>query len=179
MQNSVTRMNGIITNVLDFARGRLGGGIAVNRDVAEDVAPVLHQVVDELRASFPERIIEVDFALGEPVCCDPSRIGQLASNLLSNALTHGSESEPVRVRAATGKDQFELSVANAGPPIAEKMAARLFEPFFRGEVRRNQQGLGLGLHIAAEIAKAHGGTLKVTSTPEETRFIFVMPMRAG
>jgi sigma-B regulation protein RsbU (phosphoserine phosphatase) len=177
MQNSVMRMSGIITNVLDFAQGRLGGGITIKRDIAEDVSPVLQQVVDELRASFPERAIEVDFLLGESVFCDPSRIGQLASNLLSNALTHGLASEPIRVRAATGEDQFELSVANAGPPIAEEMAARLFEPFFRGEVRKSQQGLGLGLHIAAEIAKAHGGTLKVISTPAETRFTFVMPMR--
>jgi len=177
MQNSVTRMSGIISNVLDFARGRLGGGIAVSRDIAEDIAPVLHQVVEELRVSFPERAIEVDFALDKPVYCDPSRIGQLVSNLLGNALTHGADNEPIRLRAVTVKDQFELTVANAGPPIAEEMAARLFEPFFRGEVRKSQQGLGLGLHIAAEIAKAHGGTLKVTSTTEETRFTFVMPMR--
>ena len=177
MQNSVTRMGGIISNVLDFARGRLGGGVAVSRDTPEDVAPVLHQVVEELRASFPERTIETDFRLDAPVYCDPSRIGQLVSNLLSNALTHGAENEPVRMRAATAKDQFELSIANAGSPIAEEMAARLFEPFFRGEVRKTQQGLGLGLHIAAEIAKAHSGTITVASTPEVTRFTFVMPMQ--
>jgi sigma-B regulation protein RsbU (phosphoserine phosphatase) len=54
---------------------------------------------------------------------------------------------------------------------------KLFEPFFRGEVRGSGQGLGLGLHIASQIAKAHDGTLTVTSTPEETRFTFVMPVR--
>jgi phosphoserine phosphatase RsbU/P len=177
MQNSVTRMAGIITNVLDFALGRLGGGISLDRDTPASVEPVLQQVVEELRASYPERTIETDFRLSEPVYCDPSRLGQLVSNLLSNALTHGAEGAPVRVHATTDTVNFELSVANAGPPIAPEMMAHLFEPFFRGEVRKSQKGLGLGLHIAAEIAKAHGGTLNVVSTDAETRFTFVMPIR--
>jgi sigma-B regulation protein RsbU (phosphoserine phosphatase) len=70
-----------------------------------------------------------------------------------------------------------LSVANRGEPIPEAAIEKLFEPFFRGEVRGSGQGLGLGLHIASQIAKAHDGTLTVTSTPEETRFTFVMPLR--
>ena len=60
---------------------------------------------------------------------------------------------------------FELSVANAGEPIPPAAMERLFQPFFRGAARPNQQGLGLGLYIASEIARAHGGTLDVTSTP--------------
>jgi sigma-B regulation protein RsbU (phosphoserine phosphatase) len=54
---------------------------------------------------------------------------------------------------------------------------RLFEPFFRGEVRASRQGLGLGLHIASQIARAHDGVLSVDSTSEETRFTFEMPLR--
>ena len=177
MQNSVTRMAGIISNVLDFARGRLGGGISVERDKPDDVGPILRLVVDELRVSFPEKIIETDFRLGEPVYCDPSRIGQLAANLLTNALTHGTETDPIRLHAATARNEFQLSVVNAGPPISDEMLPHLFEPFFRGDVRKSQHGLGLGLHIASEIAKAHGGKLEVSSTPEETSFTFSMPMR--
>jgi nitrogen-specific signal transduction histidine kinase len=56
---------------------------------------------------------------------------------------------------------------------------RLFEPFFRGEVRDSRQGLGLGLHIASQIAQAHGGRIDVTSTPDETRFVFSMPLNQG
>jgi sigma-B regulation protein RsbU (phosphoserine phosphatase) len=54
---------------------------------------------------------------------------------------------------------------------------RLFQPFFRGEMRSSLQGLGLGLHIASEIAKAHGGAIEVASTSQETRFTFRMPLR--
>jgi sigma-B regulation protein RsbU (phosphoserine phosphatase) len=72
---------------------------------------------------------------------------------------------------------FKLSVSNGGEPIPEAALEKLFEPFFRGEVRASRQGLGLGLHIAAQIARAHEGTLAVSSTSEETRFTFVMPLR--
>ena len=109
----------------------------------------------------------------EPVNCDPSRFGQMVSNLLANALTHGAPDEPVRIHAATNaRGQLELWVANSGAPIPPATMERLFQPFFRGEVRPSLQGLGLGLHIASEIAKAHGGAIEASSTDEETRFTF-------
>jgi phosphoserine phosphatase RsbU/P len=178
MQTTVTRMSDLIDNVLDFARGRLGGGIALNRNVELALEPVLQQVVDELRSAMPDRMIETDFRIADPVNCDRSRIGQLASNLIGNALTHGAPEKPVRVFASTGNGAFVLWVANAGEPIPEVAMEHLFQPFFRGQVRASLQGLGLGLHIASEIAKAHDGTLSVRSTAEETRFTFVMPLLA-
>lgn len=126
---------------------------------------------------MPERVIEHDFRIADPVDCDRSRVGQLVSNLLGNALTHGAPDQPVKVFAATENGIFELWIANAGAPIPEAAMANLFQPFFRGQVRASLQGLGLGLHIASEIAKAHEGTLTVTSTAEETRFTFRMPLR--
>jgi sigma-B regulation protein RsbU (phosphoserine phosphatase) len=137
---------------------------------------VLEQVVDELRTASPGRLIETSFEFTDPILCDGKRIGQLVSNLVGNALTHGSHDQPVRVGARAGNDIFELSVANAGNPIPESAMERLFEPFFRGDVRDSRQGLGLGLHIASQIAQAHGGRIDVTSTPDETRFVFSMPV---
>jgi sigma-B regulation protein RsbU (phosphoserine phosphatase) len=177
LQTTVMRMAELIDNVLDFARGRLGGGIILDRNARKPLEPVLHQIVDELRLSSPGRQIEADYAIDGPVDCDTVRIGQLASNLVGNALSHGAANEPVRVRAETEGGLFKLSVANSGEPIPEAAMNRLFEPFFRGEVRASRQGLGLGLHIASQIAKAHDGVLTVTSTPQETRFTFVMPLR--
>jgi signal transduction histidine kinase len=178
IQGSVVRMSGLIDNVLDFARGRLGDGIALNREPAVALEPMLQQVVNELRIVAPGWIIKTDFALPEGVNCDASRFGQMVSNLLSNALTHGAADEPVRIHAATNGDELKLWVANAGKPIPPAAMERLFQPFFRVEVRPSQQGLGLGLHIASEIAKAHGGAIEVISTPEETRFTFRMPLNA-
>jgi sigma-B regulation protein RsbU (phosphoserine phosphatase) len=174
---TVTRMSGLIDNVLDFARGRLGGGVTLSRDDRRPLEPVLEQVVDELRTASPGRVIETSFEITDPVDCDRSRVGQLASNLIGNALTHGSPDQPVRVGAKTENGLFELWVANAGNPIPEAAMEKLFEPFFRGDVRDSRQGLGLGLHIASQIAQAHGGSIAVTSTAEETRFVFAMPLR--
>ena len=105
-----------------------------------------------------------------------ARSGNWLSNLVGNALTHGARDRPVRVGADTEGGEFKLWVANAGEPIPAAAMERLFEPFFRGDVRDSRQGLGLGLHIASQIAQAHGGRIDVTSTPEETRFVFRMPL---
>jgi sigma-B regulation protein RsbU (phosphoserine phosphatase) len=176
MNTTVTRMSDLIDNVLDFARGRLGGGITLSRDTRRPLEPVLEQVVDELRTASPGRLIETAFEITDDVNCDRTRVGQLVSNLIGNALTHGAPDQPVRVGAKTEGGEFKLWVANAGEPIPAAAMEKLFEPFFRGDVRDSRQGLGLGLHIASQIAQAHGGRIDVTSTPEETRFIFTMPL---
>jgi signal transduction histidine kinase len=175
MQQSVERMNGLIGDVLDFARGRLGGGFAVTLQ-EENLVPVLTQVAGELSTAYPQAEIDVQIAVSEPVRADRGRIGQLFSNLLGNALMHGARDKPVGVRAATEGGFFELSVSNAGDEIPAAALAHLFKPFVRGAVSNNQQGLGLGLYIASEIAKAHGGTLEAASTVEETRFTFRMKL---
>jgi sigma-B regulation protein RsbU (phosphoserine phosphatase) len=174
MQKSVMRMQGLIDNVLDFARGRLGGGITL---ALSDLSlqPTLQQVIDELQSAHPESAIKTEFALTKAVRADPVRIGQLFSNLLGNALTYGVLGEPVTVTVRT-EAQFELAVCNAGNPISAQTMERLFYPFSRGEVRPSQQGLGLGLYIAQEIAKAHGGAIDVVSTPELTCFTLRMPL---
>jgi signal transduction histidine kinase len=174
MQASVNRMSGLINNVLDFARGRLGGGFQVTPS-SEPIEPALQQVVAELRAAHPGRWIETQFAISAPLECDGARVAQLLSNLLANALTHGSHDAPVTVRAATVGDAFELSVANTGDPIPPAVLEKLFQPFERMAAPTNQEGLGLGLYIASEIARAHGGALDVESTPERTVFTFRMP----
>lgn len=176
MQTTVMRMAGLIDNVLDLARGRLGGGIGLNRDFAKPLEPVLLEVVDELRLASPGRVIDAEFKIERPVDCDGQRLGQMLSNLLGNALTHGASNRPVLVHAETREGWFELWVANAGQPIPAAAMDKLFEPFFRGNAHASRQGLGLGLYIASQIAKAHGGELTVNSSAEETRFTFTMPL---
>jgi signal transduction histidine kinase len=81
--------------------------------------------------------------------------------------------------ATDDEKTFELSVSNSGDPSPPAALERLFQPFTRGAVRPDQQGLGLGLYIVSEVAKAHGGTLDVVSTAEETRYTFRMPVRTS
>jgi signal transduction histidine kinase len=174
MENSTKRMAELIDNVMDFARGRLGGGISVNRVIDTKLEEALAQVTDELRVAWPDRVIESDITLNHPVACDSARIAQLLSNLIANALTHGDPAGPVRVHVRSDEDNFKLSVTNQGNPIPPETISRLFQPFSRASSQLNQQGLGLGLYIVMEIARAHDGTMEVTSSPEETRFTFRM-----
>lgn len=176
MQNSVNRMAELIDNVLDFARGRLGGGLSVER-VKQPLGPTLEQIIGEMRTAWPHRVIGVRIELDRDVSCDRGRIAQVFSNLLANALVHGAADGSIRITASTTPDTFELSVANSGDPIPPATMEHLFQPFYRAKARPNQQGLGLGLYIASEIARAHRGTLDVRSIPDETSFTFRIPLR--
>ena len=103
------------------------------------------------------------------------RIGQLFSNLLGNALAYGPPGEPVTVtrkRKINSRWPCAMRAIRFRPPPWSGCSL----PFSRGEVRPSQQGLGLGLYIASEIAKAHGGSIDVTSTPELTCFTLRMPL---
>jgi sigma-B regulation protein RsbU (phosphoserine phosphatase) len=177
MAGSATRASDMVDNIMDFARGRLGGGIGLLADEDPDLGSTVRQVVDEIRSLSPERKIEAVISIDRTVRCDRMRIGQLVSNLLGNAVTHGSDTVPIVVEALTTADQFTLSVTNGGSLISPQTMKHLFQPFFRGQVRPSQQGLGLGLHIASEIARAHGGTITVVSDDPSTCFKFQMPLR--
>ena len=175
IRDSASRMQKLIDNLLDLARGRLGGGLKLSRDANEPLGPVLRDVIAELNATVPNRIVETELSLAEPVNCDRVRMAQLFSNVLNNALTYGDPRQPVRVRAFSDANRVEISVANAGEPIPPGALERLFQPFYRSAVRNDREGLGLGLYIAHEIAMAHGGRLDVQSNAQETRFTFRMP----
>ncbi len=179
IDHSATRMSGLIANVLDFARGRLGGGLTVTPMAESGLAQMLEQVAAEIQTAQPERVIHTEIACTQKVDCDRLRIGQLLSNLIANALAHGDPAGEVWVRASTNDEGFELSVSNQGDPIPKTVVDRLFEPFQRGSDSSDAEGLGLGLYIASEIARAHAGTLEVTSAPEETRFTLRIPRGAS
>ena len=176
IDDSVKRMSGLIDDVLDFARGRLGGGLSLDRNQSESLEPVLRQVISELHSAQPKKEIKAEISLRNSVHCDRKRIAQLFSNLLANALTYSAPNSAIVVNATSDPEAFELSVANAGEPIPSAVRDSLFQPFFRGKSGASQEGLGLGLYIASEIARAHGGTLAVVSNESETRFTFRMPV---
>lgn len=177
MKLSVIRMAGLIANTLDFARARLGGGLELDIRPHSGLEPSLAHTVDEIRAHYPDHLIDFECDLRDTPEVDHARIGQMLSNLLANAVAHGEPSKPIVVTARSGDGDFTLSVANSGPPIPASMLPHLFRPFTRN---RNQgEGLGLGLFITDQIARAHGGTMTVASDERETRFTFRMRMGAA
>lgn len=180
IDRSVARMTELIDNIFDFARARQGGSFVSVSDSEEPLDPTILQVVDELRLVHPDQEVAVDLDLRDVVRCDRVRIGQLLSNLLGNAFSHGTPGAPISVRAHTASGELELSVLNSGATIEPNDIEHLFLPFFRGKDRGNRKGLGLGLglYVCSEIAKAHGGTIAVSSADEKTIFTLRMPINA-
>ncbi|MGX7895240.1 GAF domain-containing sensor histidine kinase [Tsuneonella sp. HG222] len=175
VNSTVSRMAGLIDNVMDFARGRLGGGILLNPS-HQRIDTTVKQVADELRASYPDREIVVDLRLETEVRGDHSRLGQLFSNLLGNALMHGDPFAPVRAVLDRDGDHLTFETINVGEPIPAEAMENLFSPFERGGGRSSLQGLGLGLYISSQIAQAHQGNLTAKSEGRETTFTFRMPI---
>jgi signal transduction histidine kinase len=172
MQRSCQRIASLVENMLDFTRGRLGGGIPAEIEVDHQLANELHHVLAEVQTVNPSFGFNAQIDIKLPVACDARRIAQLLGNLLANAVTHGGKDAPIRILARTDETSLQISVANAGPAIAPDKIAQLFQPFKRGT---RHDGLGLGLYICSEIAKAHAGSLEVSSVAGETHFLFRMP----
>ncbi len=173
INGSAVRMSEMIKNVMDFARVRLGGGIVITCQPTV-IETIISQVVEELRTAWPARTIETVNQVSERINCDGPRIAQLVSNLVANALMHGAADKPVIVRANVKDDFFELLVCNEGNPVLPSILENLFQPFKRESNMPGQQGFGLGLYIASEIARAHNGTLTATSDTVKTIFTFRM-----
>lgn len=161
---SARRMETLIRDVMDFTRGRLGGGIPVTLRPC-DLGGICTEVVAEMKQAHPARDIQCDVQGLIRSECDTDRMEQVVSNLIGNAITHGAD--PIVVSVRDAGDDIELTVASSGEPIGETSMSRMFEPYSRG-IRllpsgEIAPGLGLGLYIVKEIVHAHGGTVTVTS----------------
>ena len=177
IKSNARRMSRLIDDILDFARGRLGGGIGVELTEIENLNAGLLNVVQELQDGQPGCEIIADIGVSCSVRCDLGRLQQIASNLLGNALAHGLPQSPVKISAKADADDFVLEVWNAGEPIPAESLDKIFEPFWRHSVSASRNGLGLGLHICSQIVRAHRGRISVTSTREGgTRFTARLPL---
>jgi signal transduction histidine kinase len=176
--SSAERMARMIDQLLDFTRIRVGGGLAL-APTRLDLDELLYKIKDELEAANPERSIVVEVvgsAVGE---WDHDRLLQVFSNLVGNALHHGTDATPVVVRCdGSAPTYVDVSIHNGGVVPAEVLPV-MFEPF-RGNARyQRTRGLGLGLFITQQIVAAHGGTIDVASTGDlGTTFHLVLPRGA-
>ncbi len=173
-EKSIKRMFDMIDDLMDFARSRLGSGVSLEIVENADLSVALKAVLQEVAVAHPKAEFVSDIEMAGPVCCDVGRVSQLTSNLLANAVTHGDANAPITLIARGEGNFLEISVCNAGEPITDAVRKGLFEPFVREQARPSQEGLGLGLFISSEIARAHGGSISVRSDAEETCFTFTM-----
>jgi signal transduction histidine kinase len=167
------RMARMISDLLDFTQARLGGGLAVSRKPA-DLGEVARAVVDEVSAANPSRSIALEVRGDVKGPFDSDRIAQLVSNLLENAVAHAPQGDRIAVTVSGKGGNVEIAVENGGPPIPENERATLFDPFRRGSGPRESKGLGLGLFIVEQIARAHGGGVQLEVHAGRTVFRAVL-----
>lgn len=168
------RMGRMISDLVDFALGQLGGGIPCVPQTA-DMGEICREAVDELRATHPDRRVELRTKGALVGSFDHDRAVQVISNLVANALVHGSDPITIRVEEAPDHQTVITEVHNEGVAIPADALAYLFDPFRRGP-RARKGGLGLGLYIVQQIALAHGAACIVDSNEERgTTFRIAWP----
>jgi PAS domain S-box-containing protein len=175
IQSSANRMTRMLAHLLDFARIRAGMSFDL-KFVPADLHQICNAVVDELRMSRPDQTIEVDIEGDGDLVCDADRIAQVLSNVIGNAIQHGTKG-PLSVRMRdTEPNAVAVTVHNFGPPIPDDLQATIFEAFRKGERTRDDESIGLGLFIAGEIVRAHHGSISVRSPDRDgTTFTVVLP----
>jgi two-component system, sensor histidine kinase and response regulator len=178
---SGSRMTSMIEELLDLARARVGGGLQVARSPG-DLRDVVEKVVAEHQALTSDRVIAFHAGGDCYGSWDDTRLGQAVSNLISNALEHGTPDAVVEVRLdGSAGDRVVLTVCNAGL-IAPDVLPTLFEPFRSSRSRaRRSDGLGLGLYIVRQIVQAHGGDVDAQSPDARgtTTFVVRLPRDTG
>lgn len=176
---SADKMDRMIRQLLDFARARLGGGIPVVR-APGDLFDAVRRTVEELRASHPGRVVQLEMLGDGRGDWDADRLEQALGNLLANALKYSSPDTPVTVQAEGGPKGAVVRVNNQGTPIPPEELPHVFNAWRRGRRTRSEDGsaagLGLGLYIAHQIVRGHGGDVEVSSSaPGGTTFTVRLP----
>ncbi len=177
---SGARMRSLLDDLLDYNRTTLHGGLQIRPESA-DLGAVCTKVLDEAQAAAPDRKFLLEASGDLKGVWDAKRLHQALGNLVINALTYGTASEPVRVQVEGAAEPVTISVTNQGPPIPPSKLLAIFDPLRRGSAALEPVGtnLGLGLFITREIVKAHGGEIKVISNEHETVFTVRLPRQSG
>ncbi len=180
IHSEAKRMRSLVEEMLTLARAdnmaptAVFSGVSLS-DVALDTVLLFEPVAFE--AGKP---LTYDIAEGVEVFGDAGRLKQVASILLDNAIKYGREGAPIHLGLTKTDRQARLTVSNEneGGPIPAEQLGHLFERFYRADASRGERtGFGLGLPIAAAIAKEHKGTVKAESDQTGTRFTFTVPLK--
>ena len=180
--SSTARMGHLVDDLLDFTRSRLGGGIPIER-TALDMEKVVRSVIDDLKIIHPKRTLQVEGQGDLRGEWDNARICQALTNLVGNALEHGSDWTIVRVLLRSSADEVSVAIQNRGAAIPPEQLEGIFRLIQRKEVREittitgASGNLGLGLFIADRIVNAHGGRIEVESSEKRggTTFTVHLP----
>ena len=182
MDRQMARMDRLVSDLVDSAR--IQAGKLELRPEACDLLVITQEVVQEQHSAWPQRAITVALPRRSvvPIFADADRIGQLVTNLLTNALKYSPDETPVAVTIRIQGDVVRVEMRDQGPGLSVRQQAHLFERFYRVPGVEQQSGsgvgLGLGLNICKNIVERHGGAIGVTSAPGQgSVFWFTLPLQ--
>lgn len=178
LMRSGAAMKSLLDDLVDFNRTKLGLGINIARAGA-DLAALFADELEQLRGAHPSRQLELEVVGDTRGLWDGPRLQQTLRNLVTNALRYGSASSPVHVVLTGEEAEVRFEVTNRGPAIEESASDRIFDPLERGIAQMGSRtadgGIGLGLYIVREVARAHGGRVGARSDGGETVFEVCLP----
>jgi two-component system OmpR family sensor kinase len=178
IRREARRMRGLVEDLLALTRGDEGAPLDVGR---HDLAKVAEEAVQAVRAAVNGKV-SIEYAgSGREVeaTFDKGRVLQVAAILLDNAVKYTPEGGRVTVRTWENKDQVALEVSDTGIGIPQDQLPLIFERFHRVDNSRTEEGAGLGLAIARQIAESHDGEIEARSTPAEgSTFTLLLPKKA-
>ena len=177
---STGRMERLITQVLDISR--LQGGLGLGLQLApRNLAALVHASIDEMNFAYPDVQVEARLPSTAMAMLDADRFVQVLSNLFGNARQHGAAGKAMQVELVCTAEGTALHIRNEGLPVPDDQIPHLFDAM---KVRsrnnpRNPNGLGMGLYIAKEIVKGHGGTLAYSFSAPLVTFTVTLPPLPG
>jgi PAS domain S-box-containing protein len=160
----LTRLTRLVDDMLDISRMKTGKFAMMLEAI--DLCALVHEVVDQIAGQAPE--VGTQFSISHDCdeligFCDRLRIEQVINNLLTNALRYG-EGKGIEINLTKLNEMAVVAVRDFGPGISPDNLEKIFERFERGGISANEvSGLGLGLYISRQIARAHGGDVRVES----------------
>lgn len=177
---SAARAQRLVDDLLDFTVIRSGRGLSIQPELL-DLREAVAGSLEELRLTFPQRQLAYEH-LGEgSAVFDKDRLYQVIGNLVGNAIAYGDRHSVITVASRIDETVAVISVHNVGAPIPAGLLKHVFDPMVRGRQQHPafNNNAGLGLFIVRQIARAHGGDVKVISTEREgTTFTVTFARRA-
>jgi signal transduction histidine kinase len=178
---SSTRMGQMVSDLIDFTRTRLGDGVPIVR-APLDLSAAIHEVIEEIGIAHPGHTLRSSIHGDLRGSWDESRMKQVLTNLIENAVQHGMMQMPIVVTGGADGNSVMLAVHNGGAPVPEQDQARIFEPLVGTSETSSpivSSNMGLGLYIVRQIVHAHGGTIEVASSESAGTTFTVRLPRSG
>jgi PAS domain S-box-containing protein len=173
----IDKLTGLIEDLLDVTR--IESGKLPFRPAPFDLNELIVEIIEEIQRTTDRHVIVSEFAASVTLVADRERVGQVLTNLLTNAIKYSPQADRIVVRTARDGESIVTFVQDFGIGIPARMRPHVFDRFFRvdGEARAGYSGLGLGLYIAAEFVRRHGGAIWVESEEGKgTTMAFSLPL---